>query len=109
MSQHYSNPARETDPHALPDVEVFDSRILNVECPHCGDFEAPDCDTWADIMCPSCGGAPATVGYVSMADGSMKHGWFWQSCFPGCLPDGDPIGPFATRAEALADAQQEQD
>ena len=32
-------------------------------------------------------------------------GWYWWSCFPGCLPDGDPIGPFATEAEALADAQ----
>jgi hypothetical protein len=32
-------------------------------------------------------------------------GYYWQSCFPGCLPDGDPVGPFETEAEALADAQ----
>jgi hypothetical protein len=32
-------------------------------------------------------------------------GWYWWSCFPGCLPDGDPCGPFETEAEALADAQ----
>ncbi len=23
-------------------------------------------------------------------------GWFWWRCKPGCLPDGPPIGPFAT-------------
>ena len=34
-----------------------------------------------------------------------EPGWFWQACFPGCLPDSEPNGPFATRAEALADAR----
>jgi hypothetical protein len=33
------------------------------------------------------------------------RGWYWWSCFPGCLPDSDPMGPFDTEAEALADAQ----
>jgi hypothetical protein len=32
-------------------------------------------------------------------------GWYWWSCFPGCLPDGEAMGPFETEAEALADAQ----
>lgn len=31
-------------------------------------------------------------------------GWYWWPCSPGCLPDGDPVGPFATSEEALADA-----
>jgi len=33
-------------------------------------------------------------------------GWYWWSCFPGCTP-ADPIGPFKTEAEALANAQDE--
>ena len=33
-------------------------------------------------------------------------GWYWWACFPGCLPDGEPNGPFATEKEALADAQE---
>ena len=37
--------------------------------------------------------------------GEMPAGWYWWACFPGCLPDGDPFGPFETEAEALADAQ----
>lgn len=31
-------------------------------------------------------------------------GWYWQACFPGCLPDSDPNGPFETYEQALEDA-----
>lgn len=72
MSQAYSNPKRESDPYALPDVEVF----------HSNDYPPED-------------GAEA-----------LEEGWYWWSCFPGCLPDGEPNGPFATEAEALADARE---
>jgi hypothetical protein len=34
-------------------------------------------------------------------------GWYWVSCFPGCLPDSDPIGPFDTEQDAINDAQEE--
>jgi len=30
-------------------------------------------------------------------------GFYWQACFPGCLPDGDPMGPFQTEVEAIED------
>ena len=32
-------------------------------------------------------------------------GWFWWACFPGCLPDSEPVGPFDTWQAAKADAQ----
>ena len=31
-------------------------------------------------------------------------GWYWQACFPGCMPDGDPSGPFETEQDAITDA-----
>ena len=38
-------------------------------------------------------------------DGNIcPSGWYWWSCFPGCLPDSDPFGPFETRSEAEQDA-----
>ena len=37
----------------------------------------------------------------------LEPGWYWWTCFPGCLPDSDPSGPFETEAEALADARGE--
>ena len=78
MSQAYSDPTRANDPHALPNVEVFYV-----------DNKDPlfDRDDTGEQPCP-------------------EQGWYWWPCFPGCLPDGDPVGPFATEAEALADAQE---
>jgi hypothetical protein len=34
-------------------------------------------------------------------------GWYWWACFPGCLPDGEPHGPFETEEQAYADARDE--
>ena len=78
MAQAYSDPSRESDPHALPDVEVFyiSARDIAAGSTWNGEEDSP--------------------------------GWYWWSCFPGCLPDSDPSGPFATEAEALADAQREE-
>jgi hypothetical protein len=36
---------------------------------------------------------------------SDAGGFYWRACFPGCLPDSDPFGPFDTYAEALNDAE----
>jgi hypothetical protein len=77
MTQAYSDPARESDPHALPDIEVF----------HMTKGDIAD-GSWKD------------------SDGDpIEAGWYWWFCFPGCLPDSELNGPFATQAEALADAQ----
>lgn len=77
MTQVYSDPKRAEDPHALPDVEVFY---------HDGKSGSPE-DQYGD-------------------NPLMEVGWYWWSCFPGCLPDSDPVGPFATEAEAIADASK---
>lgn len=69
MSYYYSDPKRANDPHAMPNVEVF--QMYN-SSDHC-------------------------------------LGWFWHACFPGCLPDSDLFGPFDTEAEAVADAQSQND
>ena len=34
----------------------------------------------------------------------VKSGFYWWSCFPGCLPDGEPSGPFENEQEAIKDA-----
>jgi hypothetical protein len=34
-----------------------------------------------------------------------EPGWYWHPCFPGCLSDGEPVGPFDTSTEAWEDAQ----
>jgi hypothetical protein len=31
-------------------------------------------------------------------------GFYWWPCFPGCLPDSEPVGPFDSEFECLVDA-----
>ena len=78
MSQHYSDPSRESDPYALPDVVVFyaDEGDLQIEGYAC---HSP----------PEENEEPSPAG------------WYYWFCFPGCMPDSDPIGPFATEREAV--------
>ena len=33
-------------------------------------------------------------------------GWYWHACFPGCMPDGEPVGPFAYSQQAHEDADE---
>lgn len=47
------------------------------------------------------GAGDAAEGFGNGLDG----GWYWHTCLPGCLPDSEPCGPFASEALALADAQ----
>ena len=78
--QTYFDPARKEEPYALPDCEVFY---------HDG-VRYSDDDVWAD------------------SDGEpMPAGWYYWACFPGCMPDSDPTGPFDTAKEAEADAQNQ--
>jgi hypothetical protein len=81
--QIYSDPARESEPYALPDVEVFGVSQMEVN------YNLANLDH-ADEY---------TI---------TEPGWYWWWCFPGCLPDSDPYGPFATEQEAIADAQEVQ-
>lgn len=36
-----------------------------------------------------------------------EPGWYWWACYPGCLPDGDPMGPFETEQAAIDNANDE--
>lgn len=39
-------------------------------------------------------------------DGSpYRAGWYWQAAFPGCLPDGEPSGPYTSSRRAWRAAQ----
>lgn len=41
---------------------------------------------------------------ITAEDLTLEPGWYWQPCFPGCIPDSDPNGPFETEEEAMTDA-----
>ena len=78
--QVYSDKSRESEPTALPDVEVFAVSQMEVN------YNLQNLDH-ADEY---------TI---------TESGWYYWFCFPGCMPDSEAIGPFATEQEAKADAQ----
>ena len=84
MTQVYSDPSRETDPYSLPNIEVF-----YMDAEDAAESLAQD-DPFAE---------------QSETIANELAGWYWWPCFPGCLPDNNPIGPFATEQEAIDDAQ----
>ena len=75
--QAYSDPKRESDPYSLPDVEVFYAEAGEIEPSEAGEIE------------------PSEAGF-----------YYWY-CFPGCMPDSEATGPFATEDEALEDAREQ--
>jgi hypothetical protein len=104
MTYHYSNPEREGDDFALPDIEVFQLTAHEVA--------AMDEDAVFEFMqrpeyrlAGFNGPAREAMLEAIVEEYGIKGGWFWWSCFPGCLPDSSPMGPFASHAEALKDAQ----
>ena len=80
MTQAYSDKTRENEATALPDVEIF--HVSQLEC----NYNLQNLDH-ADEY---------TI---------TEPGWYWWSCFPGCLPDSEAFGPFDSEAEALEDAR----
>lgn len=36
----------------------------------------------------------------------LAQGWYWWACFPGCLPDGEPEGPYVSSNAAYRAAQE---
>jgi len=83
MGQHYSNPRRADDPHALPDLETF--------------YVSDDLKGRDTLAAHAAGVEPSWAKF--------RNGWYYWFCLPGCLPDSDPMGPFETEAAALADAR----
>lgn len=55
----------------------------------------------------------AEVFYVAGATTSCHEdtwysepGYYYHYCFPGCLPDSDPCGPFDSEQAAIDDARE---
>jgi hypothetical protein len=102
MSQAYSDPSRSNDPYALPDIEVWQDEVAELDC-DCGFYEVPSSHAFAvedECDCPSCGKA-----VLPKATKNLK--WFYWFCFPGCLPESDSHGPFDSKADALSDARKD--
>ena len=82
MTQFYTDPSRESEPHALPNglVEYQPAGEMAEALGY--DENHQDDETPEEF-------APA--------------GFYVCSCFPGCMPDSEWSGPFDTEDEAIAE------
>jgi hypothetical protein len=112
--QVYSDPSRESDPHALPDVEVFQLTAREAALSLSASlFETFEEDVYEfskrhEFRLWSMNSKVREAMFDAMFDElGITGGWYYWMCFPGCLPDSEPVGPFATADEAMAAAQED--
>ncbi len=105
MSYQYLDETRAEETYSLPDVEVWEDGIWNLECSRgCGDFAIPTCEAMAmapDCCCPSC---ECNSGTAERTD---RAGWFYQYGSPGYMPDSGTFGPYNSEQEALEQARED--
>ena len=103
MSYRYLDEKRSEDANSLPDVEVWEDYVDELEC-SCGVYDIPGCVTDAvgaeECYCPSCAKPAISV------ERTKRNGWFFQYGMPGYLPDSSPWGPYETEDEALEEARE---
>ncbi len=102
--QAYSNPQRESDPYALPDIEVFE--FTAEEAVQQDEELMWEAGKKFPLMHVNSRDRDRAIEWA-IQESCATGGWFWWSCFPGCMPDSSAIGPFKTRKEALKDAQND--
>ncbi len=102
--QAYSNPARESDDYALPDIEVF--QLTATEVAEQDEDLIREYLKRREFRLATMNARTGEKMLDAMVEeNGITGGWFWWSCFPGCVPDSPPMGPFTTHDEALADAR----
>ena len=102
MTQAYSDPERESDPYALPDVEVF--QLTAEEVVELDEDLMWEASKKFPLMHMNSRDRQKAIDWA-VEESDAIGGWFWWTCLPGCLPDSEPFGPFETEADALEDAQ----
>lgn len=110
MTQAYSDPSRADDPHALPDLEVFQLTAAEVAASPAYEDEQYEFMRRHEFRLASMNSRIRDKMLDAMIDElGITGGYFYWYCFPGCLPDSDPVGPFATHDEALSYARSQED
>ena len=105
MGQEYSNPARESNPYSLPNIEVFQLTARKAAGMD-GDLVMEYARKHEYRLAHLNGKVQDAMLDAIVKDNGITGGYFYWYCLPGCLPDSSAIGPFKSYAEALADARE---
>ena len=104
--QAYSDASRESDAYALPDIEVF--QLTAAEVAETMEDDMHEFMRRHEFRLASMNGRTREKMIDAMIDElGIEGGWFYWFCLPGCMPDSEPFGPFATAEEARQAAVDE--
>lgn len=100
----YSTPEREADKYAIADIEVF--QLTAQEVAERDEELVHEYMQRHEFRLAAMNSRVRQKMLDTMIEEqAIEGGWFWWSCFPGCLPDSEAIGPFGSSHEAIADVQ----
>lgn len=104
--QFYSDPSREKEKWSLPDCEAF--TMTAEEFAETMQDEIYNLMKRKEFRLASMNSRVREKMIETLIEeNAIKGGWFYWFCFPGCLPEGDPMGPFATYGDAVKACQEE--
>lgn len=96
----YSDPSRENEKHAISDCEVF--QLTSEEVAETMEEEICALMKRPEFRLAAMNTRVREKMIETLIDeNAVKGGWFYWYCFPGCLPEGCPVGPFETCDAAI--------
>lgn len=104
MGQEYSDPERQDDPHALPDIEVF--QLTAAEAATLDQDLVYEASKQFPLMHMNSRDRAAALNWI-IEEYEITGGWFYWYCFPGCLPDSSAMGPYNNYQDALDAAHED--
>jgi hypothetical protein len=92
----YVNPTKERAPRSYPAKSVLQARLSEnaVECFYVSADEARR-QRYDNAR------RAKEYGHDIPNAGTPSAGWYFRTCVPGCLPDSDPFGPYASPLAVL--------
>lgn len=104
--QFYSDPSRESEKWSLPDCQAF--QMTAEEVAETMEDEIYNLMKRKEFRLASMSPRVREKMIETLIEeNAVKGGWFYQYCFPVCLPEGDPVGPFETCDDAIKACQEE--
>lgn len=105
MTQFYSDPSRESDKWSLPDCEVF--QLTARECAEMDEDLIHEYMRKPAYRLAGMNSRDREKMFDAMVEAEgIEGGWFYRFCFPGCLPESAPFGPYASEQAALTAARE---
>ena len=103
--QAYSDESRADEQFSLPDVEIF--QLTAREMAERDEENISEYMKRHDFRLAGFNSRARDAMFDAMIEEEgITGGWFYWYCFPGCLPDSEMNGPFASFKDAKKDAQE---